>query len=533
MTRIIKPTRSIFPGASTPRGLSASRRTFLKAAGLLGASSFLPSLAHAQGTPPKRLVVLFSSGGADPRQIRMRPPNAPGAWDAYDLYDWEQNQLVPDDLEFEFDLGPLAEADFSPTLAPLYRHRHKMLVTEGLALTATRNIDGDAHAQAHLNVLTGAYAAYEYDGVKAHASAPSIDQLVSDHIRATENPVHQSLSFGLPIYGGRHAIDPFHSAFYRWSDSQQLTVDRVPFEADPVAAWDRLFRGVISDGNGPSPRELAQTDVFNAVSQHYASLLPRLSAGDRQRLDQHRTLLLELQQSLAQLPQEGCQPAAEPGPLGATSEEMFLQDLEAWFDLTVAAFSCDLTRVVSIRDLQWAPNSLSGIANAVDWHHDIDHNSGPEQHYNPNPEYTTAVDAIGQQDRNQASWIASLCDRLDGVLDPDGGTMLDNTLVLWVKEMSHGNHGHEAYHTIALGNLAGHFNTGRYVKYAQNNPNPWHRNYRNEYTGTPYNRYLVSLIQAYGMTQNQMGTVAQVEGSVPHANITGTIDHTGPLPRLT
>ncbi len=212
---------------------------------------------------------------------------------------------------------------------------------------------------------------------------------------------------------------------------------------------------------------------------------------------------------------------------------MFLQDLEAWFDLTVAAFSCDLTRVVSIRDLQWAPNSLSGIDNTVDWHHDIDHHSGPNQHYNPNPEYIAAVDAIGQQEQNQASWVASLCDRLDAVSDPDGGTMLDNTLVLWVKEMSHGNHGHEAYHTIALGNVGGHFRTGRYVKYAQNNPNPWGRNYQNEYTGTPYNHYLVSLIQAYGMTQNQMGTVAAIDGSVPHANITGTIDHTGPLPRLT
>ena len=494
----------------------------------------LPSLARAQTTTaPKRLVVLFSSGGADPRALRMRPPNAPAAWNAYDIYDTATNQVVPDDLEFEFDFGPLAESDFSPTLAPLYRHRAKMIVTEGLAMTATRREDGDAHAQAHLNCLTGAYGAYEYDGVKCHASAPSLDQLVNDHIRATVNPVHQSLSFNLPVYGGRHAIDPFHSSFYRWSDATRTAVDRVPFEADPVAAFNRLFAGVTPGGSGPTPHQLAQTDVFNAVSSHYASLLPKLSVADRQRLDQHRTLLLELQTSLATQPVEGCQVPGTPGPLGATRESMFLEDLDHWFDLITASFSCDLSRVVSVRDLQWAPNSLSGIDNAVDWHHDIDHHSDPKQLYNTNDEYEHARVATGAQDANQASWVAALCDRLDSVLDPDGGTMLDNTLVLWVKEMSHGNHGHEHYHTVALGNLNGHFRTGRYIKYAQNNPNPWDRNYSNEYTGTPYNRYLVSLLQGYGMTQNYMGTVQSRPGTVPHANISGVVDFSGPLPRLT
>lgn len=517
--------------------MTFNRRRFLQAAGLAGASAMLPSLSlRAQGmTPPKRLVVLFSSGGAHCRSLNLRPPGAPAAWSAYDLYDYATNQLVPDDLEFEFDLTGLALEDFSPTLAPLYAHRSKMIVTEGLAYLSSRYEDGDAHASAHLACLTGAYGAYVYDEVKCHGSHPSIDQLISDHIRATENPLHDPLAFSLPIYGGRYAIDPFHSSFYRWSDASQTSVDRVPFEADPQVAFNRIFQGVTPDGEMPSPRQLAQDDVFNRVSAHYASLLPKLSLADRQRLDAHRTMLLELQQGLAQGPVLGCQLPPAPGPVGATDEAMFVEDLNHWFDITAAAFSCDLTRVVSIRDLQWAPSSLVGVDTSVDWHHAIDHHSGPNQDYDVplDPEYTAAAQANTALDVQQAQWVAQLCDRLDAIPEADGSTMLDNTLVLWVKEMSHGNHGHEHYHTVMLGNVGGHFNTGRYIKYAQNNPNPWNRNYNNEYTGTPYNHYLVSILQAFGLSQNHMGTVQSVQGSVPHANITGTIDMTGPLPRLT
>ena len=116
--------------------------------------------------------------------------------------------------------------------------------------------------------------------------------------------------------------------------------------------------------------------------------------------------------------------------------------------------------------------------------------------------------------------------------ESDGTTMLDNTLVLWVREMSHGNHGHEHYNTVMLGNVGGYFNTGRYIKYPQNLPNPWHRNYRNEFTGTPYSHYLVSILQAFGLEQDSVGGIVSRDGSAPHASAAATVDLTGPLPRL-
>ena len=72
---------------------------------------------------------------------------------------------------------------------------------------------------------------------------------------------------------------------------------------------------------------------------------------------------------------------------------------------------------------------------------------------------------------------------------------------------------------------------GRYIKYKQNNPNPYDRNYMNEYTGTPHSHLFVSICQAFGMDVDWLGA-ASVPGSVPHRNIQGTVSLSGPLPRL-
>lgn len=54
-----------------------------------------------------------------------------------------------------------------------------------------------------------------------------------------------------------------------------------------------------------------------------------------------------------------------------------------------------------------------------------------------------------------------------------------------MSEISHGNRGHEFYPSLLFGSGGGIVSPGRYIKYAQNDLNPFgsnYRNYRNEYT---------------------------------------------------
>ena len=70
---------------------------------------------------------------------------------------------------------------------------------------------------------------------------------------------------------------------------------------------------------------------------------------------------------------------------------------------------------------------------------------------------------------------------------------------------------------------------GRYLKYAQNNPNPWSRNYRNAYVGAPHNRVLVHLCKAMGMDIDFIHKPS-IDGTFP---VRKTISMSGSLPRLT
>ena len=218
-----------------------SRRDWLKATGYgLGAIS-LPSvgLVTAQAAePPPKLLFLYAEGGWTSRFMDMRPPWAPAQWSSYQFYDYATNGLVPDALEWEFELNDsrLTEADFTRVLKPLYRHADVMTVTEGLAmLTAALDPYGDNHAKAHLHAWSAVAAASE-DAPKSRGSAPSLDQRIHEFIRQSD-PAHQSMDL--------RVIEPdlYHEWLYM-SDGNGGAA-RLPTILDPWVAYDRFFGGAM------------------------------------------------------------------------------------------------------------------------------------------------------------------------------------------------------------------------------------------------------------------------------------------------
>jgi hypothetical protein len=123
-------------------------------------------------------------------------------------------------------------------------------------------------------------------------------------------------------------------------------------------------------------------------------------------------------------------------------------------DLLVAALQCGLTRVAS---LQWGNSndqcgySFLGI-NALG--HDLAHNNGN-------------VDGSGEKKKKVFRWYSEqalyLLRKLSSVPE-DGGTMLDNTTILWVSEFSESNgHASNRLLWLLMGNAGGAFQQGRVV----------------------------------------------------------------------
>jgi hypothetical protein len=503
--------------------------------GLGGASLLRPTTSQAgAATALRRVLFIYAEGGWTAPDIMMRPPGAPPAWSEYNPWNVQEFGLVPDDLEWEFSLTDenLTEADFSRVLRPLYRHRDQMIVTEGLArLSDALDPHGDAHAKGHISCMSGTASAYGYDGVKSHGATPSMDQRIHEFLRI-EEPFLQSLDFR--VRANRQNGSLFHE--YLYASNGMGGADRLPTQANPDEAFAFLFGD--AEPSEPSPFDDAQDLVLSMSVDQFDRLTPRLGHADRIKLEAHRQMLSDLQLGLTNPFDCGSVPSPDSVE-GMSRAAQYEADIDSFATLIGAAFACGSARVGTLGLVQIPPEAY-GLPQSASIHHEYEHESSPFQGFHINTPFqgytgTTAVwdNAYeGMVARNiwQSEQVARVLDILRAIPE-DGGSLLDNTLVVYVSELSHGSHGTEHYPIMLFGGFAGAVTPGRYIKYAQNNPNPWHRNYSNEWTGTPHSKLLVSILQGFGMDIDYL-EAPSVEGSVPHLGINGTVDLSGPLPRL-
>jgi hypothetical protein len=510
------------------------RRDFLRLMGLGTGAFFLPSLAgrstaRAQPmAPPRRLLVIYANASWTTRvgDLAMRPPWGPV--DDYALYDFQRNRIVPDPNSWTFDFTDprLEEAQMSRVLAPFWRHRRKMTAIEGLGLlSAGLDPFGDGHAKAHAHGLTGAPAAYDFDGVKSWASQPSIDQRVHEHLLRTE-PSLVSLDFR--AWQDRAGPAMFHEMLYRSDPAGGVT--RVTPETNPEVAFARLF-----EGRGPAVdgRDQAQSQVLDLVRAQHDRLIGRVGAEDRLKLEAHRQLVADLQTRL-QGPMACGLPVAPGAVDGLDRTALYAHDVDAFARMVTLGFACGVSRVGSL-GLVYAPTEAYGLPPDTAIHHDYEHHIYLEEFFRPEgPTEDNRHAYEKMRDRNvyQSELVARIIDHLDAVPEGDG-TLLDNTLVVYWSELSHGNHGLEDTFFVLFGGGGGAIRPGRYLKYARNNPNPFGRNYNNEYTNTPHSHLLVSLAQAFGEPIDFIPGAESCIGSVPHGGVENVrISLAGPLPGL-
>lgn len=487
---------------------SKSRRRFLAALGLGGAGAFfLPSLLRrsrfaraGNAEPPMRLVILYTEHGVPHVNYDMhagRDPN--GRW--------------------EYDLTGLAEAEFSECLRPLYRHRNKLTVVDGLSLaTAIGDPYGDGHAKGWCSSLTGGIARETFEDVKSNANHPSLDQVVAKALRE-QNPGLSdlaSLEFGVYQYN-------FHAALYREGASGGPVV-RVPHEESPQAVYDRLFPN--GDGSTPpDPVTAARADVMGTVGDMYDDLSKQLGSDDRQKLEQHRDLVRDMESRIRLLDSLDCgPPTIEDYNWGEVPHsQRYTAHTTSFWDLATVALSCGISRVVS---MQWGIPPVELIGGTGDLHHDYAHRSPPN--LSNEPDYPMAVQVMTNYTAMYAGMAAALCDRLDAIPETNG-TLLDNTIVLWVSELAHGGHGHDPLPVVVLGG-GNRFRTGRYLHYERDTLTTTLADWvdENNVIGLPHNHLLVSIAQAMGLQTDTIGD-ASIQ---PKKTSAPAIDLRGPLPGL-
>jgi hypothetical protein len=140
----------------------------------------------------------------------------------------------------------------------------------------------------------------------------------------------------------------------------------------------------------------------------------------------------------------------------------------------ILAHTCGLTQIST---LMWA-NADSWqyfpFAGVNEEHHTLSHSGDSD---------TAATDKLVKINAWHAGQVAYILDKLAATTEVSGGSMLDNTVVLWGNELGVGNsHTYQNIPWVLTG--GGYFRTGRYLQYKDQN----------------HNNLLVSVCHALGLT---------------------------------
>lgn len=346
---------------------------------------FLRSLEAA--APPKRLVIIMQNNGT------------------------QQASFWPKDTSLS-----------SPILDDLFRGntlRKKTTIVKGVFVPPDQNgTNANPHDIGFARLFTGAKLLNQ--GGQPWGGGASIDQIIARklNVETLALAVHASYTEPMPKPGADHRRSFSYLAPGRLKQPQ----------IDPRQAFDALFR--------PADWSPRKTNVLDAVSGNLREVQARLSGYEREKLDHHLGAIERLQRRLASdTVRAGARPPAfDPIDLIA-SDAQIPALVDHMIDLAASALICGATQITTVQlgfgggKWRFAWEGIDKDAHEHVAHHDTsDAGSSAE-----NTEHVVRIN------RFYARAVARLASQLDAVPE-SGGTMLDNTLIVWGNELGRGDH---------------------------------------------------------------------------------------------
>ena len=333
-------------------------------------------------------------------------------------------------------------------LAPV---KNEVLVLTGLAADKARahGDGGGDHARAMAAFLTGVQPR-KTDGNDIRAGT-SVDQLAAQRIG--DQTRLASLEIGCEPAAMAGACDSGYSCVYSSAISWKNPTQPLPKEINPQLVFDRLF-GRHSSADA-ARREAARKSVLDFIRDDSRTLLARVGAGDRQKLDEYFTAIREVElrmERARRLPAAPVPPGASAPPPGIPASHA--EHLRLMCDLLVLAFQTDSTRIATFVFANEASNRSYPELGVNEGHHEI-------SHHGRDPEKIRKVREIN---KFHVAQLAYLIQRLKSVREGDG-TLLDHCMLVYGSGNSDGDrHNHDDLPILVAGGGGGTIKTGRHVR---------------------------------------------------------------------
>lgn len=330
------------------------------------------------------------------------------------------------------------------------------------------------------------------DAVKTGGRRMTIDQIMA-----------WSPNFYPDLSKVRERATVLGSSSWTWSNpaNRSGTLQRTGRTAQSnLELFDKLF------GTSTTTTRPLVVDQVLASYRQLRNGTARLSAADRQRLDDHVERIYELQRKL-----QLASGAAPTRPVTSTDSirnpagyeinpTRQVQAQGLMNDIIVAAVSTGVSRIcVSTHDETFS-------AFAGDWHQDIAHQS---------TDRLDAQNTVAAASRTFfGSCVLDLANKLNAVAAAGGGTTLDRALLVWTHESGNYTHDSTSVPIITFGSAGGALRTGQYLDYRNLNKGfggsgvqaeqRWH--------GLLMHQWCGSMLQAMGIPKSQYENLAQNGG---------------------
>jgi len=403
-----------------PEGIE--RRCVIKGltlgAGAVVLQPFLNALAaQAAGAVAPRFVFVFESNGMLRNQVE--PKNAPSAKDD-----------PPADL-------PLSDLELPEPLAPLAPLKERMSIVLGLSSREAYANHGSGY---------GALGCYNARAGLANGTHNEALGQTIDHALAGRLPGI------IPVVGLGISQDP-NTVFAQTVSA----VDRkrpLPIVCRPDVAFASLF-GSVAEGDAAKLFKSRQhlLDYIQADVRRVRAALPAM---DREKLDAYLQTFEQMRDRQAKVHEIRDRLQANLPAIDAFNGQRLTDRFEAQSLLAIASLASGLTNV-AIVDASCGPH---GYKTWKELGVNTDgHAIGHSAH---TPESLKMQSVIRQY---HATRVADIATRLAAIPEA-GGTMLDNTLIVWMSDSSDSHHGQSLqWPMIRVGNLGGRLKTaGRFLR---------------------------------------------------------------------
>ncbi len=318
---------------------------------------------------------------------------------------------------------------------------------------------GNGHGAGTATWLTG----YGYDGRRIDAGGPSADQIAAKAVG--EETLLSSIDLSMQGEGF------FSNSLVRNTISWLNRATPVPRDTEPRVVFDRMFRA----GSGGS----SERSVLDSVIEDASRMRQRVSVDDRRKIDEYLESMRSIERRLDFADQQSQRAAANKElskalvrpAAGIPAEHQ--EYMRTMFDIVTLAYWSDATRVCSFMLDHGQSNRYFNFIDGVQgtWHalsHWKDASGKTED-----DDGVTSWDSVKEKrDMYNAvtKWhheqVAYFLDRLQQIKEPNGGSLLDNSMILYGSSLADGHaHSERNLPLLLAGGGGGTIQTGRMIKF--------------------------------------------------------------------